>query len=175
MEESSLVDFQESNLESLEINFERSVDLRYEGQEHTVKMKISNDIWGDKLIEEMKENFNHLHEFTYSFKLEDTGIEIVNLHLTAVGNIEKPTIMEKVDSNMKIENTIKETRQVYFQEIGWTDTKIYNRELLTTSHKIIGPAIIEEKTTSTLVLENQAANIDRYGNIIIMLGETAYE
>lgn len=175
MEESSLVDFQESNLESLEINFERSVDLRYEGQEHTVKMKISNDIWGDKLIEEMKEDFNHLHEFTYSFKLEDTGIEIVNLHLTAVGNIEKPTIMEKVDSNMKIENTIKETRQVYFQEIGWTDTKIYNRELLTTSHKIIGPAIIEEKTTSTLVLENQAANIDRYGNIIIMLGETAYE
>lgn len=175
MEEDSLVDFQESNLESLEINFERSVDLRYEGQEHTVKMKISNDIWEEKLVEKMKEEFNHLHEFTYSFKLENTGIEIVNLHLTAVGNIEKPTIMRKVDSNLKIEETIKETRQVYFQETGWTDTKIYNRELLMPSHKIIGPAIIEEKTTSTLVLEDQAANIDGYGNIIIRLGETAYE
>lgn len=175
IEKSSFMDFQESNLENLKIDFERSVDLRYEGQEHTVKMKIPNDIWDDKLIEEIKRDFNHLHEFTYSFKLENTGIEIVNMHLTAIGNIEKPSIMKKANSNLKIEDTLKETRQVYFQETGWTDTKIYNREKLTTSHKIMGPAIIEEKTTSTLILENQIANIDQYGNIIIMLGETANE
>lgn len=175
MEENSIIDFQESNLEHLNIKFERAVDLRYEGQEHTVKMKIPNVIWGDKLIEKIKDQFNHLHEFTYSFKLENTGIEIVNLHLTAVGDIEKPKIMKKVNRELKVEETIKETRPVYFQSTGWTDTKIYNRDLLTTSHKVLGPAIIEEKTTSTLVLENQVANIDQYGNIIIMLGEIEHE
>lgn len=175
MEKNSVIDFQASNLEKLEIGFERSVDLRYEGQEHTVKMKIPNDVWGKELIEKIKDKFNYLHEFTYSFKLENTGIEIVNLHLTAIGDIKKPTIKKKINKKLEIEDTIKEIRPVYFQSIGWTDTKIYNRDLLTTDHKVIGPAIIEEKTTSTLVLKDQVANIDEYGNIIIMLGEIEYE
>lgn len=170
MEKDSIIDFKDSNLGHLKLGFERSVDLRYEGQEHTVKMKISNDIWDKDLIEEIKERFHHLHEFTYSFKLENTGIEIVNLHLTTIGDIEKPVIKKKVNNKIEIEETIKEIRPVYFQSTGWTETKIYNRDILTTSHRVIGPAIIEEKTTSTLVLENQVANIDEYGNIIIMLG-----
>src|SRR5699024_11123077 len=94
MENASLADFSQNNLDRFPIEFERSIDLRYEGQEHTVKMPIRNSKWTEDFIEEVKLNFHEMHESTYSFKLENTEVEIVNMHLTTIGKIEKPTLKE---------------------------------------------------------------------------------
>src|SRR5699024_5476991 len=167
MENASLADFSQNNLDRFPIEFERSIDLRYEGQEHTVKMPIRNSKWTEDFIEEVKLNFHEMHESTYSFKLENTEVEIVNMHLTTIGKIEKPTLKELEANSLGKEETIKETRNVYYKGRGWVETNIYDRNLLRKGHSIEGPAVIEEKTTSTLVLENQQADIDVYGNIIL--------
>ncbi|TVT27420.1 hydantoinase/oxoprolinase family protein [Salinicoccus cyprini] len=175
MENASLEDFSKNNLDRFPIEFERSVDLRYEGQEHTVKMPIENDEWDGTFIEEAKLKFHEMHEFTYSFKLEHTEVEIVNMHLTTIGKIEKPDLKELETNGLRIEETIKETRNVYYKEHGWVETKIYDRNLLREGHSIEGPAVIEEKTSSTLVLENQQADIDVYGNIILTVEVKSYD
>ena len=132
-------------------------------------MKIKDSEWDDKFIEEIKENFNHLHEFTYSFKLDNTEIELVNMHLTAIGKVEDIIIPKISMKPIVLENALKEVREVYFENSGWQETRVYNRDLLNEGHEINGPAIIEEKTSSTLILKDQIASIDNYGNIIIKL------
>src|SRR5699024_3002776 len=139
------------------IRFERAVDLRYEGQEHTVKMNIDNSSWDDEFIKELVQKFHEMHEFTYSFKLEDTGVEIVNLNLSAIGEIEKPEIETLKQTEATLDDAVKEKRNIYFKDLGWVETDVYDRELLNHGHTVAGPAVIEEKTTSTLILNNQEA------------------
>jgi N-methylhydantoinase A len=167
MEKISKESFSQNNLDRFPIEFERFVDLRYEGQEHTVKMPIGNEEWNEDFLKKVKLRFHDMHEFTYSFKLKNTEVEIVNMHLTTIGRIEKPTLRKLEANGLRTEETIKETRNVYYKEQGWIETKIYDRNMLREGHSIKGPAVIEEKTSSTLILEDQKADIDVYGNIIL--------
>lgn len=165
----ALKDFYDSNLNDMNKYYERHIDLRYKGQEHTVKMKIDNVSWTANFLDKIKENFNDLHEFTYSFKLDDVEIELVNIHLTVFGESDSIKLNRINKNNVKDEDTIKGIRNVYFEDSGWTKTTIYDRTLLYSNQVISGPAIIEEQTSSTLILNNQVANIDEYGNIIIKI------
>src|SRR5699024_2336314 len=100
------------------------------------------------------ERFHELHEQNYSFKLLDTTTEIVNFHLTGFGKVDKIKL-SKIESSLEEEEPLIETRKVYFEDVGWLDTDIYQRELLQPGIKIDGPTIIEEKQTSTLVYPGQ--------------------
>jgi N-methylhydantoinase A len=59
---------------------------------------------------------------------------------------------------------------VYFKAFNdFHDTDIYDRQKLTPGNKIDGPAIIESFDTTVIVLPDDAANIDAFGNIIITI------
>lgn len=73
-----------------EILFEYYLDLRYAGQEHSVKLKLEQTENID--IEQTKKSFHELHEKRFAFQLSDTGIEIVNFHLVAEVEVNKPLI-----------------------------------------------------------------------------------
>lgn len=61
-------------------------------------------------------------------------------------------------------------RPVYFEQVGWVDTPIYDRESMPTGHLLSGPAIIEEKAAVTLIEQGQTIHADIYGNLIIDTG-----
>ena len=59
-------------------------------------------------------------------------------------------------------------RQVWFdEESGWVDTPIYDRGRLPIDVAIPGPAIAVEMSSTTVILPNQTATLDRLGNIVI--------
>lgn len=77
--------------------------------------------------------------------------------------------MKKLSDELKKAEALKEQREVLYENEGWLKTNVYNRDLLAAGEKISGPAIIEERSASTLIYEDQHAEIDEYGNIIIYL------
>lgn len=170
MENSAINDFVEENMEPHHIVFTRYLDMRYQGQEHTVKVPVPNGVWSEAIREDIIERFHKLHEQNYSFKLLDSEMEIVNFHLTGFGKVEKIQL-SKVDIQSSNNEAFIETRKVFFDEEGWLDTDIYKRELLKSGTKIEGPTIIEEKQTSTLVHKGQTVSVDEYGNLIIEIGD----
>lgn len=167
MRQDALKQYTEENIQDERVIFNKFVDLRYEGQEHTVKVPITNDMWDANFMKDLENRFHELHEKSYTFMLPDSEVEIVNLHLTGFGQVEKhkPCSLEITGSNS--EETIFEYRNVYFRDQGWIEVPIHSRTLLEPSHVVMGPAIIEETTSSTLILDNQKAEIDEFGNIII--------
>jgi len=141
--------------------------MRYLGQEHTVKVAVTNGKWDESAIAESIARFHEAHEQLYTFKLEGSSIEIVNLHLTAFGNVKKPEMYEIESSVTNGENALKEIRKVLFEDYGWVDTKVYDRDKLAGSVSIDGPAIIEEQSASTVIYPGQTLTVDKYGNLII--------
>lgn len=148
------------------ISFTKYLDMRYVGQEHTVKILVPEELIFDAQNLKLRELFHELHEKTYQFKLEDSDIEIVSLHLVSIGEVDKITLKE-LDHQPLNPSALIEKRKVYFDDDGWIQTPIYNRDLLVREQVVLGPAIVEEKQTSTLIYPKQKVTVDNYGNLII--------
>ena len=50
---------------------------------------------------------------------------------------------------------------------GWQDAVIYDRAKLCSGNRIMGPAIVTEMDSTTVILNNYVADVDTYGNIMI--------
>lgn len=156
------------------IVFSRFVDVRYVGQEHTVKVPVPSGEWDAEIVDEIIEQFHMLHEKNYTFRLQDTACEIVSLHVTAFGQVRKPEL-SKHWQNGAINEALKEVRPVYYDQEGWVDTPVYARHLLPTNQIITGPAIVEEKASVTIIEKGQSIFADEYRNLIINTGVEAHE
>lgn len=162
-------EFIEEDMDKSNIMFTRYLDVRYVGQEHTVKVPVPNNDWTASDIGQIIELFHDLHEQAYTFKLPDTKTEIVNIHLTGFGQVEKIEPLE-ITETLDSKDSLLETRDVYFEDKGWLKTSVYLRERMGKNMTVQGPAIIEEKQTSTLLYPDQSLTIDKYGNLIIETG-----
>ncbi|MCU1806368.1 hydantoinase/oxoprolinase family protein [Cytobacillus firmus] len=170
IETQALKQYQEEGVSEDDVLFTRFADIRYLGQEHTVKVPVPNGEWSEETISEVVERFGDLHEQHYTFKLEGTPTEIVNLHLTAFGKVLKPELKRLTSTSSDAHEAYKETRPVYFEESGWVETKVYYRSLFGKGMKISGPAIVEEPSASTVIYPDQSLTVDEYGNLIIETG-----
>lgn len=142
-------------------------DMRYMGQEHTVKVNVPPIPWSEETKEEIIQRFHDTHEHFYTFRLTDTPTEIVNLHLVAYGRLTKPELAKIPPQEGLVEDAKKEIRKVYFAEDGWMDTPVYLREKLGRGAVLDGPVIVEEAAASAVAAKGQRITVDDYGNLII--------
>ena len=142
-------------------------DMRYMGQEHTVQVAAPAYPWKEEDRAEILSRFHKTHEHFYTFSLPDTPAEIVNLHLVAYGQLQKPALQEIPAHEGDISSALKETRRVFFSGDGWLDTPIYDRAKLGHGATAQGPLVVEEPTTATVVCPGQTLSVDRYGNLIV--------
>jgi N-methylhydantoinase A len=142
--------------------FQRFADMRYTGQEHTVKVPIPGGELTEKEMSEIDERFHQLHEHAYAFRLQ-SPVELVNFHLTALGKVEKPEITRlNDDAARSVEEARKGDRQVIFDE-GFQSTPTYERDLLPVGARLSGPLIVEEPAATTVVFPGQRLTVDEYG------------
>ncbi|MGG1535079.1 hydantoinase/oxoprolinase family protein [Brevibacillus agri] len=150
--------------------FARFADMRYLGQEHTVKVQVPSGDWTGATFAEIVDRFHQLHEKTYTFKLEHAETEIVNLHLIAFGKVKKPTLKKLEKKGHSLAEALIEQRNVYYEEAGWLPTNVYDRAKLSPGDAFSGPAIVEERSSSTVMHPGQSLVVDDYGNLIIHTG-----
>lgn len=169
IEDKAVQEFIEEEMDEQSIMFTRYMDIRYVGQEHSVKVPVPNGQWAEADRQKIIEKFHELHEQHYTFKLLDAKTEVVNIHLTGFGHVNKIKPLE-IEEKIDEEEALLETRDVYFENIGWLKTSVYLREKMGKNMSVQGPAIIEEKQTSTLLYPNQRLTVDKYGNLIVETG-----
>jgi len=167
MEALAFKEYEEKGISKENLVFLRNLDMRYWGQEHTVKVQIPNIKVSEKNTDEIIESFHEEHEKTYSFRMDDSLTEIVNLHLITLGKVEKSELKKLEKTSNSVDYAFKEVRPVIFENEGKIDTNVYLKDKLSPGMKIAGPAIIEEVTSSTVIYPNMTAELDQYGNLII--------
>ncbi len=139
--------------------------MRYHGQEHTVKVPILSSDFADDLLS-LRQRLDALHERAYALSLPDSAAEIVNLQASVLGITRKPEL--KRMSPLLDGELLKGKRLVTIRDYGIDiDAAVFNRDNLAAGSEVQGPAIIEEWTSTILVLPDQAAKVDDIGNLII--------
>ncbi len=144
----------------------RAADLRYYGQEHTIRVQVRGGEIKARDIDATASSFRNQHQREYGFTL-DAAVEVVNLSLTGVVPARKPTIRELNGEGKNLQKSQKTQRNVFWGEKGWLKTRVFERSLLPVRTVIEGPAIIEEPTTTTLVRIGYKASVDKYGNLLL--------
>jgi N-methylhydantoinase A len=166
--ESQAVDyFLAAGFDRGQIELVRSLDMRYNGQEHTVRVRVPD---GSLDFAELNDRFHAAHEKAYTFRLP-SGVEIVNYHVAAVVPTVKPALAE-LDAGSETPK-LKETRTVDFDVWGQLDSAVYERADLFPGCHFHGPAIIEEPAASTVVPPGVTGTVDAIGNIVMTLGDEA--
>ncbi len=165
MENEAINNFKLDGYELDEVKFTYYADLRYVGQEHYVKVLLSG-FNNQTALETIINSFHLEHKKQYSFELE-APVELVNFHLVAEIEVEKPGFPKLNITGKKTEDAVFDSREVDFDDLGKHITKFYHREVLEPYMKIQGPAVITENATTTLVSPLHHVNIDEYGNLIL--------
>ncbi|MBW8012739.1 MAG: hydantoinase/oxoprolinase family protein [Chloroflexi bacterium] len=153
-----------------DIRFEREMDMRYVGQHHEVTVRIPDHKLSAKDLPEISRRFHETHQRLYMYNEPEADIETVNIRLTAIGLVTKPEISKLSSNGTDILGALKSARPAFFEEFGgYEDTPVYDGAKLRNQpgSKVSGPAIIEEFTTTTVVIPEWGCTIDDFGNLII--------
>lgn len=143
--------------------FHLNIDARYRGQTHDIRVEVSSVEEADQA--HFVNAFHQAHRAQYGHDNPDLPIEIVTSRVQAVGLVAK-------DSMQPASTAAKEPqwteRGIYFGGThGWTTTRVYRRDSLAAGTKLEGPVVVEEMSSTTVVLPGQQALIDPFGNIRI--------
>ena len=172
MEKRASADFAGSELGAArEIRFERFGDMRYQGQEHTVRVLFPAGEIDTKTIAKIVETFHKTYEREYTYTLENP-VEIVTHHLVALREIGKPRVPTLERTGRTLDEARRGTRLVDYDLHGAHEAVIYERSLLEPGMELDGPAIVEEPDTTVVVFPNDRLSVDNYGNLHLHVGPT---
>ena len=152
-----------------DIVISHSLDIRYLGQGYELEVPIPAGEITRESLESIEDQFHALHEQTYGFSKRGEPTELVNLRLACVGLVPKPELPREPLEVPDPKAALKGEREVFLKG-RFQLTAIYDRERLNPGALLRGPAIIEQKDSTTLLFPGDTGHIDEYRNIIIELG-----
>ncbi len=153
--------------------FRLSVDARYEGQNHEVRVGIEDP--KAEGFSEFLESFARTHRREYGHVIEDHRVEIVNCRLQAVGVVPSEYV-EPVLARTSLEEALEDRKPVFFGlEEGWLPSPIYRRDRVPAGIAIPGPAVIQEMSATTVLPPGQTAVADGFGNLLVTVADSGRE
>jgi len=149
-----------------EVFCERAIDMHYRGQTSELTVAVpSRALSGGDLLE-IIELFGQEHQRTYGHRAVDEPVEIVNLRVTARIDRRRPALQPEGASGRSSETVSHEPRLAYFgAEHGLVQTPVIGR--LDLASPRLGPLIVDEYDSTTVVPPGCTAELDKERNILI--------
>ena len=168
MIEQAHVDYAQDGVATHNIAFERYADMRYQGQEHTVKVAVLGRDGQGWNADDAIARFHDAHEKRFTYRL-DAGVQVVNFHLVAQAEVQKPDFAKRKAKGLPLENTVLHKRRVDFDGHGVHEATIYDGLSLDPGMTFAGPAVVQESAVSLVVSPGHRVKIDDFGNYHIAI------
>jgi N-methylhydantoinase A len=166
METAALEDLMREQFPRERLLAHRHAGMRYRGQSYEVAVPVPR-LRGPQDMADLITRFHDAHQRRYGHMAQAEAIEIVNFQVTAVALIAKPALktFPRTDAPAKPH----EARQAYFSAGDARAVPVFRRSTLQPGMRFEGPAILEEKTSTTVLYPGQRADVDEYLNVEIEL------
>jgi N-methylhydantoinase A len=158
---------QQDEFEAERRRFQFSVDLRYQGQEHTVNVPLSAARLDAADLPSLIRDFNREHERQYGHSMDDV-VELVTLRLRAIGLLPRPSLPTIDRGTLDAGAARCGQRETYQAGTGaFVSYPIYSRGSLLANNQIVGPAIVEEPSSTTLLHAGDVLMVGDHGELVI--------
>jgi N-methylhydantoinase A len=144
----------------------RFADLRYKGQEHTVKVAFPARTVDEGALLEAIDRFHAAHEQEFTYRLANP-VELVNFHIVVTARVGRSGLPRLPRGGIDPDIALTGVRIVDFDEAGEAETRCYDLSGFGPGMRILGPAVVEDGTAAVLVPPGRRAEMDDFGNIHI--------
>lgn len=144
-----------------------AIDARYDGQNFEVQVAL--DDAQTLTLADFEQRFHEAHTREYGYQVPDRAIQVINCRLQAVGQVIKAPLAAAPSDTTLADARIGQREVYHGKAHGWRATEVYDRDLLSASITIEGPAVIEEMSSTTVLGPLHCATVDPYGTLIISL------
>jgi N-methylhydantoinase A len=147
-----------------------SAEMRHVGQGFEISVPVPTGTLTADSLTALRESFFDTYQKLFERTVRDVGIEAMSWRLAASGP--NPEISLNFGSGDGEAGTaLKGTRQVYFPETGFVEYDVYDRYALRTGDAFAGPAVVEERESTTVIGPGAKVDVDRHLNLVCHLPE----
>lgn len=138
----------------------RSVDVRYAGQSYEIRVP-----WGERALAD----FHERHRALFGHGDEAAAVEIVTARVRLAVPTEPvlPPLLEAAESE-DATGAVVGSQPAWFGE--WLDVPVVERERLRAGHRVRGPAVVVEPTSTTVIPPGAALVVDACGSLVVDVG-----
>ena len=150
-----------------QINFRYGLDTRYLGQGNEITLWLGEGATWPATDQQVVDHFETDYRRIYGLTIPDVGIEAVTWRLSAYA------VAETVEPSANVVADLGSTaapphghRMVRFSRVtSDRETPVYRRHELGVGQRIVGPAIVEERETTTVIRPNWTVVVSPDGSL----------
>jgi N-methylhydantoinase A len=144
----------------------RCVDARYIGQGHELTLALPEGTLEAEDAGRLRAQFERLYQSVYGVTMPDQDVELVTWSVTVSSPTEPHAASRSVAR--RVAAAARAHRDVYEPALGRvTEFSVYRRDDLAPGDELVGPALIEEAQTTTVVPASFTAYIEAAGMIVM--------
>jgi N-methylhydantoinase A len=150
----------------------RSADMRFVGQGYEIGVPLPAGPYRPADLMALRGAFFDTYTATYGDRAFDRAdaIEFVHFRLSAHVSMAATRFQDIAAGDGDAGRARKGERRVYFPETGgFIGCPVYDRYRLRAGDTLPGPAIIEERESTVVIIPDCEARVDRGGNIVVDL------
>ena len=159
MESDARISMKEEDVSEDNIYIHRACGMRYLGQSWDLDVTVSPDY---SSINDLTEGFYDAYQKRFGY-LTESSVEIVSFRVSTFGRLDKPEL-PRWNLQGSLEDAESCVRTVYFNGRD-IETMVYSRERLPQNTQLVGPAIVEEMGSATVIPPGWRVNIGVYGEM----------
>jgi N-methylhydantoinase A len=144
------------------VSVQHEADMQFVGQTHVLTVAIPRT---DFAREELMSAFEKAYWERFEVELREMRAQVVSLRTAVVGR-RRPVSLEGLIGREAGSSGPQGHRRVWF-EGGWRETPVYRREGLGVGVEIVGPAIVEQLDSTTVIEPGDRMRVDALGNLDI--------
>lgn len=159
-----LVDFPD-----VDMQFKRSVEMRFVGQMHAVRVPVQ----ASDTYTSLNRAFQEVYKKRYGLVNRDSESEVLSLHAAVVAKTPRPDI-QRLAVVGKTTPPTATSRPIYFSESkAELQAAVFDRATLPIGFSAAGPAVLEEYGSTTIVGPFDTFEVGVLGEVTIRIGKRA--
>jgi N-methylhydantoinase A len=150
------------------ITVQRAADGRYVGQGYELTVAVPPGPLDAAALARVRAAFDEIYAARYGYASPGEPVEIVTWKLSAIGGAPRVTLSKAGAGDAT--GGRRERRRAYFPEThGYVDCPVFDRYALAAGMQIAGPAIVEERESTSVLPPGVLATVDEYANLIVAI------
>jgi N-methylhydantoinase A len=152
------------------IRLTRSADMRYAGQGFEVTTPLPGGPLASTHVSGLRQAFLDAYRRRFGYADADVPVQGVTWRVVASGPRPRVVLQKFQSGGGEPDAAVKATRQMYWPEHrAYVESPVFDRYRLMPGTQIVGPAIVEERESTTVVPPRCTAVVDDWLNLTVAL------
>ena len=161
-------DFARIGIAESQLAYKPTVEMRYVGQFHEVEIDLPGEDLNAENLKTVLQNFHSQYQKLFTYSNPSRAVEFLTYRLK-VTSARRPVEMAVLSkTEQRVETARRGSRMCLFEgNTRPVETPAYDWDRMTPGHKVSGPALVDDKTTTVLVAPGFTCEVDAHHNLVM--------